>query len=368
MSPPPGHRTRLSHRCPLPAALTLWMAIATILVAGSAPAQPVPPHGPHTYSVAQRVEVLLKQARAARTAGRLVQPPGTNAAELYAEILKLDPGNREARDAIIGLREVIHTSLATAHDQSPELQRLNALSIKLAGQQEIGGPTAPAHAGQAAVPPVEHPAPPPAGQAQPPVAHHKAPPPASQGASMPVAPDDIDQLIQRLPIGNIVFNTPNAMQVSQSQTIQLVLSGASTVDELRKQITASGTLSADQIKISDELDVHLTGESFQIQSVTPESQAVGITHPSHWEWQVTPTKRGAQQLQLTVNAVLRIDGVDREVSIQTYDRTIAVNVDWPNSLFAFLSANWQWLWTAIFVPIALVIWRWFCKKREREKL
>lgn len=358
-----------------PGWLVLLVAAAVVPTAALVHAQTIPSSALHILakgeSVAQQVESLLEKARAARSAGRLVQPPGDNAAEFYAEVLKLDPGNMEARNAIIGLRAAIHASFANSHGKSVELQRLDSMASKLAVQQNIGRATA-------APPP---PPPPPPGQISPPTPVDHAFPHAGQvpssaanseasssglNATSQVTPNDIDKIIQGLPLANIVFNIPDTMRTSQTQSIQLFLSGSAMTEELQKQITASGSLISGQVQISNLLDARLTGVNFQIEAVTPEQQAVGTTRISHWEWRVTPTRRGAQQLELTINAILRIDGVDREVSIKTFDRTINVNVDWPGWVSTFIAANWQWLWTAIFVPIALMAWRWFRKGKSAK--
>lgn len=365
-----------------PPRLALLMAAAALSVAVSVRAQTIASSALATYmqgkSVAQQIETLLERARAARSAGRLVQPPGDNAAEYYAEVLKLDPGNMEARNAIIGLHNAIRSSLAKSHGQSAELQRLDTLAIKLTMQQPAGGAAAlpvehyspPAQ--HVSPPPVEQvsppPPPPPVEQVPPPPAPHAGtplptpsatPPATSNDASAPVAPREIDRILANLPYGNIVFNAPDTMSVNRPQTIQVELSANATVDALRKKITAGGPLSSDRIMISDQLDVHLTGANFLIQAMTPESQPVGTLTTSHWEWRVTPTQSGAQQLELTVNAVLRIDGVEREFSIQTYNKAIDVKVNWSNSVAAFFAANWQWLWTTLLVPVIVMAWRRF---------
>jgi hypothetical protein len=365
----------------------LPVAAVVIPIAASVHAQAIPSSALHTLvkgaSVAQQVEGLLEKARAARGAGRLVQPPGNNAAEFYAEVLKLDPGNVEARNAIIGLRAAIHASFANSHGKSVELQRLDSMASKLAVQQNVGGATAPPPPPPPPPPPSPPPQqatplPPPAQVSPPTPADHSLPPasevpssaadggspPPEQHAPSPITPDDIDKIIQGLSLANIAFNTPDTMRMGQTQSIQLFLSGSATVEALQKQITAAGSLNSGQVQISGLLDAHLTGANFQIEAVTPEQQAVGTTHTSHWEWRVTPTQRGAQQLELTISPILRIDGVDREVSIKTFDKTINVNVDWPRSVSAFIAANWQWLWTAIFVPIALMAWRWLRKRKS----
>jgi hypothetical protein len=413
----PSPRRKILSPRRYPGSLVLLVAMASVPFAAAVHAQVIPSSALHTLvkgvSVAQQVDNLLDKARAARSAGRLVQPPGDNAAEFYAQVLKLDPGNVEARNAIIGLRSAIHVSLANSHGQSAELQRLDSMASKLVVQQGIGGatagptpsppspPTPPQ--GLPGPPPVHHPSlpaghaasssaaqasPPPDQPFPPPTEHWTVSPPgdsslpsagqvpssaanggtASSGANAasPVTPNDIDKIIQGLPLANIVFNPPDTMRMEQTQSVQLLLSGSATAEELQKQITAAGSLISDQVQVSNLLDTRLTGVNFQIEAVTPEQQAVGTTRTSHWEWRVTPTRHGAQQLELTINAILRIDGVDREVSIRTFDRTINVNVDWFDSVSAFIAANWQWLWTAIFVPIALVAWRWFRKGKSAK--
>ncbi len=61
----------------------------------------------------EKVERFLRLARISIDNGRLVWPPGSNAAYVYRLVLEIDPGNREAR---AGLREVLELQLQRARD------------------------------------------------------------------------------------------------------------------------------------------------------------------------------------------------------------------------------------------------------------
>ena len=43
--------------------------------------------------------------------------------------------------------------------------------------------------------------------------------------------------------------------------------------------------------------------------------------------------------------------------MKTYDRMWTVAVPWPDRVTGFAESNWQWLWTAILVPVVGLVWR-----------
>lgn len=84
-------------------------------LATPAPVNDTPPPAPATSSpLAGRVQVLLGQAEASRTHGRLFAPPGNNAAEQYLAVLMLDPGNGAAVDGIDAMLVTLHDRLDKA--------------------------------------------------------------------------------------------------------------------------------------------------------------------------------------------------------------------------------------------------------------
>jgi len=174
----------------------------------------------------------------------------------------------------------------------------------------------------------------------------------------------IDQILEKLEFGNIAFNAPQSMNLNNTAMIQLLLGLAVPTDELKRMIEAEGEKVGAQIRVSDRMEALLTGPNFAITAVTPEIQAVSRSNITEWKWEVKPISKGRNYLHLTISSLLDVDGASTPRTIRTFDKIIDVEVTWHQRVFSFVENNWQWLWTAILIPI--VGWLW--KRKKRPKL
>lgn len=173
----------------------------------------------------------------------------------------------------------------------------------------------------------------------------------------------IDEAIEAMEWGNIVFNVPERIRLGQAQTIQLLLSPTQTAQQLRQQIRldTSDNLRDTTIRVSTVMHADLQGGAFNILSITPEVQAISRKEPTEWRWEVWGTAPGPQQsLHLTLYAIFEINGREMPRSIQTFEEVIEIDVTLSQQISQFVGNNWQWLWTALVIP--LVGWM-----RERWK-
>jgi hypothetical protein len=184
------------------------------------------------------------------------------------------------------------------------------------------------------------------------------------GPSEPHLVGEVDSLLQRMHAGIIAYNAPAKMILGDKATIQLALALNVPPEKLKALITAPGDKISANSKASERMEAHLSGRNFSIDSVTPEIQAVALSDITSWQWQVTPTASGRQTLHLIVSAVLTVERQSTPRALDTFDRSIEVEVGWTRRTAAFFGNNWQWLWTAILVPI--VGWLW-SKRRARPK-
>jgi len=106
---------------------------------------------------------------------------------------------------------------------------------------------------------------------------------------------------------------------------------------------------------------------FTIQALTPELQAVSSRQITRWNWEVTPTERGRQTLHLTLSAHIDVAERDTPLVVRTFQREILVDVTVRQRIVGFIKDNWQWLWTAIVVPIAVYLWKHRKKRAEKQK-
>jgi hypothetical protein len=183
----------------------------------------------------------------------------------------------------------------------------------------------------------------------------QGPPPPSPNFS------ELDHLLSKLPLGNIIFNVPNKMVLAQSYEINLLLSATKSLEELRKELP--GKIEGAEIRIAPKMEARLTGQDFAIIAVKPEVQGVSGQETTEWEWEVKPSSSGSHQLHLTINAILSVNGVETSRSITTFDRKITIEVSFGRVVLNFITNNWQWLWTAILIPVAAWVWK---KKRKSQ--
>jgi len=53
-------------------------------------------------------------------------------------------------------------------------------------------------------------------------------------------------------------------------------------------------------------------------------------------------------------------------TIRTFDRRVMIQVTWAKRLSGFLGQNWQWLWTAILLPLVAWLWGKHNKRKTDE--
>jgi hypothetical protein len=162
----------------------------------------------------------------------------------------------------------------------------------------------------------------------------------------------LDKEFEKLRPGRIVFNTPNQMQVNDSELVVVRIS-----DDLRRDLTAGlgANSQTDKIRVGSFLRTSLTGNNFKTQPESELNQALPKGGVAEWRWIVIPTEPGEQTLYLTVYVRIKLPNQPEEfVLLGTYDRKIEVQVnpkDW-------LDQNWQWIvenWDKLTVIFGLLL-------------
>jgi hypothetical protein len=204
------------------------------------------------------------------------------------------------------------------------------------------------------------------------VKEHAQPPEASPKEENPrvIALQRMDSRLSRLARSNLAFNAPKQMRLGETETLKLTLSPSASVGELTHRLRESGArgriVSEQQIVTAQRMEARLTGSEFEIEATSPETQAITYTQPTDWTWEVTPTEGGEnKKLHLTVTALLRVEGETTPREIRSFSKTLTVNVTVGQRISGFVGTNWQWLWTAILVPVG--VWGWKKWKDRREQ-
>jgi hypothetical protein len=189
----------------------------------------------------------------------------------------------------------------------------------------------------------------------------------------PVGPDplfeEIDRALAALAPASVVFASPKELRVGESAVIQMLLSLKKPVDELQAELTEIGETEGARVRVSSLVEARLTGSGFTIEALTSERQPVSPGSDAEWRWEIEGAEGGRHRLHLTVSALISVRGERTVRAIRTLDRTIDIHVTWGQRISGFIGGNWQWIWAAILVPLAGVLWgAWRRRRREPTTL
>lgn len=149
--------------------------------------------------------------------------------------------------------------------------------------------------------------------------------------------------------------------------IELAVSPSSSAKELLQRLEDPSDAETGQARVSSIMTATLKGPAFEIEAVTPETQAISLVEPTKWEWYAEPTRPGLHQLRLSLVAQLEVEGTEATRSIETFRRDITVAVPWTQRVAAFFASYWQWFLTVLFIPLVRWGWtRWGAPAAEEE--
>jgi hypothetical protein len=168
----------------------------------------------------------------------------------------------------------------------------------------------------------------------------------------------------QLHIGSVAFNAPTTLDRGETAEIEFLLSPTQSVNQLKSQITKAGVREGTRVEVSDYTEADLTGSDFSITLNTPPPRKLVLPNrTTRWAWEITPTHTGVRHLHLTLTALVTAAGESRELEIRTFEKTVTIRVSWPTRVKDFAHQNWQWLWTAILVPLGA----WLIQRKRQPK-
>jgi hypothetical protein len=181
----------------------------------------------------------------------------------------------------------------------------------------------------------------------------------------------LDRTLKESSRSSIAFNTPKNMQLEESETVIVLLSPPASVKELARQLGAEGASGsiegAKMIRTAPRMEARLTGQDFNIDANSDEIQAISKKEPTRWTWDIEPTEPGeGKKVHLTVSMLVKVEGEMTPRLIESFDKTITVNVTMQQRLAGFAGNNWQWLGSVILVLLAAWAWTGWRKRRTNR--
>ncbi len=169
----------------------------------------------------------------------------------------------------------------------------------------------------------------------------------------------------------MIFHIDDTMQIGSGYKVTLALGKDLSIGDLKAEVQMSTNAKAEDLrtdttlKVAAEMrarlkDLSPAGEkSFDITSLSESGDIQEINeetdNKAFWQWNVIPLKEGKHRLELVVDIVLdkkrSIFLPSRTMDVMIYSKSESIGAKFS----AFFEKYWQWMITAIIIPI-IIAW------------
>jgi hypothetical protein len=129
---------------------------------------------------------------------------------------------------------------------------------------------------------------------------------------------DVMSALRTVPIAH---ETPSTAQFGREFTVTLAVD-ATGDDTAVDALSGNGNVVEGEAQISSSMTALVSGETFEVRAITPETQLISPVTENVWRWKVTPTAVGSQEL--VVELFANIDG--QALPLRTFRDEVQVDV------------------------------------------
>lgn len=166
----------------------------------------------------------------------------------------------------------------------------------------------------------------------------------------------VDGVERNLTVGSVVIGNPVSIKIDEEKTVHVILDTKKEISELFMLLPNEYKKHGDKVKVSNRMQATLDSQYFNINSITPEIQAVGNTAPVKWLWSIKPKPKseGTSKLTFTLSVLITLQGQSTSKVLETYTRDIFINVPITTKAWTFLQDNGGWLSATITTVSAFI--------------
>jgi Carboxypeptidase regulatory-like domain len=271
--------------------------------------------------------------------------------------INLPPGNYTVDVNVPGFRRVNRTGVNVTRGRA---MRLNVRLETFVATAPPTGTPAPPPRPPVVVAPIPKPVPSPAPPPSPPPAPVPDKPGGGGGVTEPASPfDPIKTFVSQMQsAAGLLKAEPNRIELGQRVDVSLTISPSSSATELLQRLqTPDSVVDAREAKIAPRMRAQLiVPAGTAVAAVGSEERAVSNAEDTIWRWVVTPGDEGELPISARLSAPVVIDGKEAPYDVRTFEASVTVVVRPVTRIRDFVANHWQWLWTAIIVPV-FIWWR-----------
>ncbi len=150
---------------------------------------------------------------------------------------------------------------------------------------------------------------------------------ASPAVAMPDPEPSFEETLKTVPVAH---ETPRTAEYKRQFNVTFAIdaTGDKTAADA---LPGRGMIAESEAKVSDRVEVRLSGAGFEIVETSPGIQKLSPLTENTWRWAVTPLTAGEQDLTFEIFAI----DTDSVTPLRTYRDTVTVKVSGINRAIAF---------------------------------
>lgn len=158
-------------------------------------------------------------------------------------------------------------------------------------------------------------------------------------------------IINQLRYSAFGYSVPKEANIDDDIEVTMIVNPLSSTSKISVDLP-DGQKTTGNLEVSRVIQAKLDSNDFIITPITPERQVIIGDRNTVWKWSLSAKEPGPNKVvKITVSAIVLVDGEKTESYVDTYKNVINIDITPKQRLSRWLSANWQWAWGALLIPI-----------------
>lgn len=167
---------------------------------------------------------------------------------------------------------------------------------------------------------------------------------------------------------SMAFAMRDKANIDEDIKAQLLIDPRKDLEQLEKELSVNGNKFSKNIKVTKIVRATLTAPDFDVKNITEEEQFITSDQSTEWLWTLSPKSTGVYEVNLSITAILNVDGRESKHHLKTFERTITVEITHQQIISKWWSENWKWVTSTIVIPLLIFLLKdWVLGLLNRKK-
>ena len=178
------------------------------------------------------------------------------------------------------------------------------------------------------------------------------------------APDPISNMYipfeEQLRSANFGFTINDKANIEEVIKAEFIISLTKSEEEIKRDLRELGITLSDNIEISKVVMVNIHAPEFEVTNVSPSRQPIRQNSDTRWKWTLKPKSEGIHQIELSVYALVTVEGNEEKTFIESYSEELSVEITHIQKAERWFDNNWEWTFSTLILPLGI----WLYNRRK----